>query len=301
MPRVITAVTLAVLGLFAVGPAAATAASPTPQPSITTELANVPCSVTTYGLAFTRTGPTSMSYGAGISCAGGVGSKRVNVVPEVRKLVSGRAHWYIIGGIGLYQGPTPANPLRVTGSAAYVPGHVYRLLVYGDVSLPDGRIASKTVCAGCAPSTTPPPRLSIAGYNRNEPFPPRTVTLPRIPGLTCSVTEFGSVFKIVNLTYVNDYGATATCSGAAAATQRTLTVCAQVSNRANGRTAWYTITGSCLSDRATAVTAPMFLTTGRAVYIGHGYRVMAEAAVTYRTASGTSMRSATAYGSEAAP
>lgn len=60
-----------------------------------------------------------------------------------------------------------------------------------------------TICSGCAPSTSPLPRLRVTGYDRNEPFPPRTVPIKGIAGLSCSVTEFGSVLKIVNLTYVN--------------------------------------------------------------------------------------------------
>lgn len=48
-----------------------------------------------------------MSYGGGVSCAGGVGQKTVNVFPEVGNAVDGQPHWYVIGGIGLYHGPTP--------------------------------------------------------------------------------------------------------------------------------------------------------------------------------------------------
>ena len=182
---------------------AAAASTGMPQPSITKQLVGVPCSVTVYGLAFINGGTPSMSYGGGVSCAGGVGQKTVNVVPEVGKAVNGQQHWYVIGGIGLYQGPTPVNPLRVSGTTSFVAGHVYRLLVYGGVTLPDGRTSSMTICSGCAPSTSPLPTLRVTGYDRNEPFPPRTVPIKGIAGLSCSVTEFGPVFKIVNLTYVD--------------------------------------------------------------------------------------------------
>jgi len=240
-----------------------------------------------------------MSYGGGVSCAGGVGQKTVNVVPEVRKLVNGHEHWYVIGGIGLYQGPTPANPLRVTGRTTSVAGHVYRLLVYGGVALPDGRTSSMTVCSGCT-AAMPAPTLRIAGYGRNEPFPPRTAPITGIPGLSCSVTEIGSIFKIVNLTYVNDYAGSTSCTGAKNVGQRSLTICAQVSNRTNGKTVWYTITGSCLSQKLTAAN-PVSLTTGRTAYLGHGYRIKASATISYSTSRGTITGSATVYGAQAAP
>ena len=279
---------------------AAAASAGMPQPSITKQLADVPCSVTVYGLAFTNSGTPSMSYGGGVSCAGGVGEKTVNVVPEVGKAVNGQQHWYVIGGIGLYQGPTPVNPLRVSGTASFVAGHVYRLLVYGGVILPDGRTSSMTICSGCAPSTSPLPTLRVTGYDRNEPFPPRTVPIKGIAGLSCSVTEFGSVFKIVNLTYVNTYAGSTSCVGAKNIGQRSLTICAQVSNRSNGQTAWYTIAGSCLSNKLTA-SNPVDLTTGRTASQGHGYRIKASATVKYPTSGATITKSATVYGAEAAP
>lgn len=276
----------------------ALAATAMPRPATTKSLPGVPCSVTAYGLSFTAA-TTSMSYGGGVSCAGGVGQKTVDVVPEVRKLVNGQEHWYIIGGVGVYQGPTPVNPLRVSASTGSVPGHVYRLLVYGRVRLPDGRTASTTVCSGCS-SAAPPPTLRIAGYGRNEPVPPRTVSIPGVPGLSCSVTASGPVFTIVNLTYVNTYAGSTSCSGAADTGQRSLTICAQVSNRSSGRTVWYTIGGSCLTAKLTAAN-PVYLSTGRSAYLGHGYRIKASATVKRSTASGTVTRSATVYGGEAAP
>lgn len=274
------------------------AGSGLPQPSTTKQLPGVECSVTAYGVAFTTSGTAVMSYGGGVSCKGGVGQKTVNVVPEVRKVVNGHETWHVIGGVGLYQGPTPINPLRVSGSTTFVTGHVYRLLVYGGVTLPDGKTSSTTVCSGCEGSTAP--TLRVAGYGQNEPFPPRTVPINGIPGLSCSVTEFGSVFKIVNLTYVNTYSGSTSCFGATNVGQRSLKICAQVSNRTSGKTVWYTIAGSCLTKQLTAAN-PVQLTTGRTAYLGHGYRITASATVKYSTSSGTFTRSATAYGAEAAP
>jgi hypothetical protein len=294
MTRPFLILVLACTGGLAWAPGAG-GATHMPQPATTKSLPGAPCSVTAYGPAFTTSPTPTMSYGGGVSCAGGVGQKTVNVVPEVRRLINGQAHWYVIGGIGLYQGPTPVNPLRVTGSIGFVTGHVYRLLVYGGVVLPDGRPASTTVCSGCAPSS-PPPTLRIAGYDRNEPVPPRTVPIKGIPGLSCWVTEWGPVFKIVNLTYVNSYSGVTSCSPVPKTVQRSLTICAQVSNRSNHKTVWYTVSGSCLSQKLTTGN-PVSLTTGRTAYLGHGYRITASATVR----SGTITKSATVYGGEAAP
>ncbi len=267
-------------------------------PSTTKQLPNVQCSVSAYGLTPAASGAHSMRYGGGLSCAGGVGQKTVDVVPEVRKLVNGREHWYILGGAGLYQGPTPTNPLRVTGTTALAGGHVYRLLVYGSVVLPHGRTSSTTVCSGCTAST-PTPSLRVAGYGRYEPYPPRTAAVRGLP-VACSVTAIGSIFKIVNLTYVNTYAGRVSCASANDVGERSLTICAQVSNRTNGKIVWYTITGSCLSRKQTA-TNPVSLATGRTAYLGHGYRIKASATIKYPTPGGTITKAATVYGAEAAP
>ena len=278
----------------------ATASTGMPQPVTTAQLPRVECSVTAYGLAFSTSGPPSMSYGGGVSCAGGVGEKTVNVVPEVRRVVDGHEHWSVIGGVGLYQGPTPGNPLRVSGSTSFVRGHVYRLLVYGGITVADGKASATTVCSGCAGSAEPPPALRIGGHGRNEPFPPRTVPIKGIPGLSCSVTEVGPVFKLVNLTYVNTYAGSTSCSGTNNIAQRSLTICAQVSNRTSDKTAWYTIDGSCLTQKLTTP-RPLYLTTGRTAYLGHGYRIKASATVKYTTTGETITKSATVYGAQAAP
>src|SRR5205085_4860177 len=87
---------------------------------------------------------------------------------------------------------------------------------------------------------------------------------------SCSVTEVGPVFEIVNLTYVNTYTGSASCSGTDHIAQRSLTICAQVSNTTSGKTVWYTIDGSCLSQKLTTA-RPLYLTTGRTAYLGHGH------------------------------
>lgn len=267
------------------------AAGTLPQPSTTRQLTGVPCSVTAYGLSFAPAGTGgAMSYGGGVSCAGGVGQKTLNVVPQVSKLVNGRRLWYSLSLVALYQGPTPANPLRLTGSMSFTAGHVYRLLVYGRVRMTRGREASVTVCSGCE---GPTPSLSIAGHDYYAPQTP--VTVP-VPATSCTVTEVGPEFTVVNGSWVNSYSGYAVCPASVRSGQVSLRLCAQVSNQ--GR--WFTISGSCLSAGG-PLPRGAELFTARSAYLGHGYRIQASATVTV-TSGGTSRRgSATASSREWAP
>jgi hypothetical protein len=272
-----------------------TASAVLPQPSTTKQLPGVPCSVTAYGQELTAR--ASMTFGGGISCADGVGQKILNVVPQVSKLSHGRRVWFDVSLAGLYQGPTPANPLRLTGNGSFVHGHVYRLLVYGHVRMPDGRQASTTVCSGCAAAATPPPSLSIVGH---DPYAPQSpVTVP-FKGSPCVVTETGPEFTVVNGSYVNSYGGRTTCPSTVRGGQVRLTLCAEVTNRVNGKDVWFTISGSCLSASGSA-SAGTQLYTARTAYLGHGYRIKASATITVPSAGGPKRQVATAYSSEWAP
>lgn len=260
------------------------------QQSTTRQMSGVPCSATASFAV--DASAHAISYGGGVSCAGGAGQKTLNVVPQVFNIVGGQPLWFNISLIGLYQGPTPINPLRLSGSAIAVPTHVYRVLVYGGVELPDGRSASTTVCAGnCVGS----PTLSIASSHTYAPQVPTTVQMQGIP---CSVTQNGPVFTLVNNTYVNNYGGGTSCAGGAG--ERSLRICAQVSNRSGGKTTWFTITGSCLSQGPTTV-HPLRLNTARTAYLGHGYRIMASATSRYPGSNGPVTRSVTAFSREWAP
>jgi hypothetical protein len=286
-------VLVAVLALAHQATAAALA-----QPQTTKQLPGVPCSVTAYGLAFAPAGSSSsMSYGGGISCAGGVGQKTLNVVPQVSKLAHGRRLWYDLSLVGLYQGPTPANPLRLTGSTSFVHGHVYRLLVYGRVTMPDGRVVSTTVCSGCAATAGPAPSLSIVGRDYYSPQSPVTVA---VKGTSCAVTEIGPEFTVVNGTYVNSYSGITTCGSSAKGDQISLAICAQVVNRVDGKDVWYTISGSSLSATGTAPRGPA-LYTARTAYLGHGYRIKASTTITSASAGRVTRRTATAYSRGWAP
>ncbi len=269
-----------------------------PPPSTTKQLPGVRCSVTAYGLSFTPSGTSgSMSYGGGLSCAGGVGQKTLDVVPQVSKLAGGRRHWYNLSLVGLYQGPTPANPLRLTGSTSFVAGHVYRLLVYGGVRMSDGRAVSTTVCSGCGPTAGAAPSLSIAGHDHYAPQTP--VTVP-VKGTSCAVTEVGPEFALVNGTYVNSYSGYTSCASSVRSGQASLSLCAQVSNRVNGKTTWFTISGSCLSTHGDLPRgAELF--TARTAYLGHGYRIKASATITVHSGGRSTGGSATASSREWAP
>jgi len=289
MGRRVWSLILATLGSLVLA-ANASANTSVPKSPVTTSLPGVPCSVTaTFGLdSSTR----AMTYGGGVSCAGGVGAKTLDVVPQVFNVVNGKPLWFNLSLVGLYQGPTPINPLRLTGTTTYVQSHTYRLLVFGRVTMPDGRSSSATVCSACTGS----PQLSIGPSHTDDAQPP---TATQVNGVPCSVGQNGLVFTLVNGSYVMNYGGFSACNGANAG-KRDLTICAQVVNRINGKDVWFTISGSCLSQ-GPAPANPLSLRTARTAYLGHGYRVMVSATVRYPTARGTLTRSATVYSASAAP
>jgi len=200
--------------------------------------------------------------------------------------------WFSISLVGLYQGPTPVNPLRLTGTTTYVPSHTYRLLVYGKVTMPDGRSSSATVCSACTGS----PQLSIGASSTYNAQPPTAV---QVNGVPCTLGQNGLVFTLVNSSYVMNYGAFSACGGINTG-KRSLTICAQVVNRINGKDVWFTISGSCLSQ-GPAPSNPLGLRTARTAYLGHGYRVMASTTVQYPGQHGTLTGSATVYSAGAAP
>jgi hypothetical protein len=273
---------------------AASASTSAPQASNTKQIHGVPCSVTAHDSFTTVNGRFTMSYGGGVSCAGGIGEKTIDVVPQVFNNVNGIPLWFDISLVGQYQGPTPINPIRLSASTAAVASHRYRLLVYGQVTLANGKTFSATVCSACVSS----PTLTIRGVNT---FAPETPTTVQLRGIPCSVTESGPVFTIVNGSYVMSYSGYTDCAGLAnTGQQQSLTICAQVGSRINGKDIWFTIAGSCLSEGPRPTNA-LGVVTARTAYLGHGYRIKAIATIKYPTASGTVMRSATAYGGGAAP
>ena len=221
-----------------------------------------------------------MHYGGGVSCAGGVGQKTLDVVPQVYNARNGR--WFTISLAGLYQGPAPVNPLRLGTDRAAVIGHVYRVLVYGRATLPNGKTAWATACSGTCSGS---PKLSINGRHRFAPQQPITVKVGRSP---CYVTESGPVFTVVNDTWVMSYAGQLVCGNALPS--KRLTIGAQVAGSGTNEGKYFNIVGSGLSVGPT-IRNPVALNTARTAYLGHGYRIKASAKLTYNGKTYT----ATAY------
>jgi len=238
----------------------------------TVQIPGMECSVTAWDYYTTVNGVYTLKYGGGTSCAGHVGQRTLNVVPQVFNLVNGTPLWFNIGGAGLFQGPTPAGPLRLNGTRTVVAGHLYRLLAYGQVVLPNGRLGSVTVCADCQGTR---PTLSITppgGFIYTWP----SVGV-QMPGLACSVMVVQTRFPYINGTPVMQYGGELMCNTGVTG-KKNLEIRVEVKGSGPG-SKYYTVTGSTLS--ATTTTAPFLaLNTGRSVYIGHPYRVVAVGTVT---------------------
>jgi hypothetical protein len=277
--------------------AGASASSAIQAWTTTKPLPGVPCSVTA-NLAVGY-GAGSMTYRGGVSCAGGVGQKTLDVVPQVFRFVNGHRLWFDISLVGRYQGPTPINPLRLSAGTQAVAGHIYRLLVYARVTLANGHSSSLTACAGCtgAPKSSSPSTLSIRrAYN----YQAEPATTAQLRGTPCFVSQDGLDFTIVNGTYVVNYGGYTSCASEQPTGQRSLKICVQVANRINGKGVWFTINGSCMSE-GRATSNPVMLSTARSAFLGHGYRIMASATVRYPTSHGTITRSATTHSVAAGP
>ncbi len=286
MKRCARSFVVACLGSLVVA-AAASAYTYPPHMQATRQLHGLPCSVTaTFSV---DTASSTMSYQGGVSCAGGIGQKTIDVVPQVFRIVNLHPLWFNIGGASIYQGPTPVNPLRLSGSRPAVADHLYRLLVYANVTLPDGRQSATTVCANCS---GPAPTVSVSAGHIYAPQAPTTVNLPRVP---CSVTEFGPSFSVVTGGDVMAYQGQVACTGKMG--KISLQIAAQVGGSGpNDRSKHYTITGSSLSA-STAGSSALGLNTARTVYTGHPYRVLVTAKVT----NGTTTSSATVFSKTYAP
>ena len=206
--------------------------------------------------------------------------KTIDVVPQVFNLVNGSPHWYSIGGAGLFQGPTPISPLRLSADRSAVASHIYRVLVYSEIALtqtawrPGYTTAHTTVCSSCSGTS---PTLSIAWAKGSEnSFPPVTASMH---GVTCSVITVELTFAAINGTPVMNYGAELICNTSVPGIKR-LTVEAQVAGGAMYRT-HYTIAGSTLNAGPSS-NGYLHLETTRSVYSGHPYRVFATGSVTYQ-------------------
>lgn len=253
-------------------------------------MAGIPCSVTaTFAL---NRATATISYGGGVSCAGGAGEKVIDVVPQVFNVVNGQPLWFDLSLSGLYQGPTPASPLRLTGIRSAVVSHIYRVLVYGHVAMPSGRTAAATVCANCADYGN----LTAYSTYTYSPQGPTTVPMQGVAG--CTISAAGPLFTLVNGSYVVSYGGYASCIESLE--QIIVTISVQTPNQIAGRTFWFTIKGSTLSlGRSSARFVE--LSTARTAYLGHGYRTVVFATGKYGSAHGTVLGAGTAYSPGWAP
>jgi len=290
--KIARSLVLAVVGTLLLAAASANAASMSP---VTKALPNVPCSVT----AKLAVSSGVINYGGGLSCAQGVGQKTLDVVPQVYRVVNGHKLWYSISLIGLYQGPTAVNPLRLSSQTRAVAGHIYRLLVYGRVTLSNGQLASTTACSGCsgAPPSTSPDTLSIRQVGRYQAQPGKTVGVPGVP---CWLAQQGLEFAGVNNTYILNYNGYSGCGTAANVTRMQVSIAVQVSGSRDGKATWFTISGSQLSTGTRSATM-LGLSSARTVYIGHGYRTVASVTVWITGASGTVAHSVTSYSDGSTP
>jgi len=280
--------------LFAVG----ASASPAVQTWVTTKpLPGVPCSVT--GSLAVDYGAATMSYRGAVSCAGGVGQKTLDVVPQVYRSGPRRRQWFDLSLVGRYQGPTPVSPLTLSAGTKAVAGNIYRLLVYARVRTADRRSSSLTACAGCAgaPRSSSPSTLSVRPQSN---FPAAPATTASLRGTPCFVSQDGLDFTLVNGTYVVNYDGFVACAGKRPAAHPSLRICAQVDAQSNGKTVWFTIKGSCLSARSDT-SDTIALSTARTAFIGHGYRIIASGTVHYPTSHGIITTTATTHSLSAGP
>jgi|GEM_PF-4006249 len=127
-------------------------------PPVTVQARGYPCSVTAYGPTF-RSGARGWSqfYGGGVSCARGVGSKRLTVREQV--LAPDGRTWVSITGSGATAGPVSANPLRAIRRRAAYLGHVYRTVASATLVVPNGH-------AGCSLTNTCSERLTVTAVSR---------------------------------------------------------------------------------------------------------------------------------------
>lgn len=280
-----------VVSLVAAGGASAQSASASGVRT-TRQLPGVPCSVTSAMAVNSST--RTMSYGGGVSCAGGAGQKTLDVVPQVYGVVKGHGRWYTLGGFGRYQGPTPINPLRLSASRTAVPGHLYRLLVYAAVTLSGGRASSQTACAGCTGAT---PRLFDHWRGWYQAAGAGTVTLPGVP---CWAGDEGLNYAVVNGTYLVDYAGWADCRSVVSRTRMSLAIAVQIANRRNGHVTWYTIAGSGLRTGMQPGDS-LYLRTARSAFIGRAYRIVVSVQVRYAGAHGVITSTAVTRTAGAAP
>jgi hypothetical protein len=125
---------------------------------VTVHAHGYPCSVTAYGPTFhsPKSGWTQ-DYGAGTSCAQGVGTKALTSYDQV--LGQDGRTWHTISGSTFTSGPTSGNPLRMRHTRPATLGHVYRAVAIAKLVVPNGH-------AGCSLSNTCSQTITITATSR---------------------------------------------------------------------------------------------------------------------------------------
>jgi hypothetical protein len=133
--------------------------------------------------------------------------------------------------------------------------------------------AMLAVGAAAAGASSPPAPSWNSGYNGWWPggygYPPVTV---HAKNYQCSVTAYGATFHSRRTGWTQDYGGGVSCSGGVGT--KMLTISEQVLGQ-DGHT-WHTISGSTFTA-GPIDDNPLRMIRKRAAYLGHVYRVLANA------------------------
>lgn len=144
-------------------------------PPATVQTANRQCSVTAYGPTFavsSGAGGWVQRYGAGTSCQGGVGNKRLSVSDQV--LGPDHKTWFTITGSTVNLRFSSSNPIHLIHARPASLGHVYRTVARATIIAPNRH-------AGCSLARPPDCTVSYHLTVLSRPIAPGTVLLP-LPG-----------------------------------------------------------------------------------------------------------------------
>jgi hypothetical protein len=121
--------------------------------------------------------------------------------------------------------------------------------------------------------------IAMAGSAEAQPVSPsRTVQMPRVSVLQCSVTAFGPRFAFGFRGHIDlSYGAGTSCRGGEGgnAAGKFLKVWVQVAGSGANRGRYFDVAGTTRTSFSTA--NPVRLSSAREAFLGHAYRIAAEA------------------------
>jgi hypothetical protein len=121
--------------------------------------------------------------------------------------------------------------------------------------------------------------LALVGSAEAQSMSPsRTVQMPRVSVLQCSVTEFGPRFFFGFKGHIDlSYGAGTSCKGGEGgnAAKKFLKTWVQVAGSGANRGRYFDVAGSTRAAVATA--NPVRISSAREAFLGHAYRIATEA------------------------